>query len=71
MYKGWILCKPNFQDSYETNRLIEEFKNHDIDVKIIYPILSFIKFTISSAIFFLVKVSIPSKPGLELTSHIL
>ena len=37
MYKGWILCKPNFQDSYETNRLIEEFKNHDIDVKIINP----------------------------------
>ena len=26
MHKGWILCKPQFQDSYETTRLLEEFK---------------------------------------------
>ena len=32
MSKGWILCKPRFQDSYETNRLIEEFKNQNIGV---------------------------------------
>ena len=37
MYKGWLLVKPQFQDSYETIRLIEEFKNHNIDVKIIDP----------------------------------
>ena len=37
MHKGWILCKPKFQDSYETIRLVEEFKNHNIDVRIIDP----------------------------------
>ena len=37
MHKGWLLVKPNFQDSYETIRLIEEFKNHNIDVRIIAP----------------------------------
>jgi len=37
MVSGWILCKPKFQDSYETTRLIEEFKNHNIDVKVINP----------------------------------
>ena len=37
MYKGWLLCKPQFKNSYETIRLIEEFKNHKIDVKIIDP----------------------------------
>ena len=37
MAKGWILIKPKFQDSYETNRLVEEFKNHKIDVKLIDP----------------------------------
>ena len=37
MNKGWILCKPKFQDSYETNRLVEEFKNHNIDVMVIDP----------------------------------
>ena len=37
MHKGWILCKPQFQDSYETTRLLEEFKNHKIDIKLIDP----------------------------------
>ena len=37
MNKGWILCKERFYDSYETKRLVEEFKNHNIDVKIIDP----------------------------------
>ena len=37
MSKGWILCKPRFQDSYETNRLVEEFKNQGIGVDIINP----------------------------------
>jgi len=37
MHKGWMLVKPQFQNSYETNRLIEEFKNYKIDVKLIDP----------------------------------
>ena len=37
MYKGWILCKPMFQESYETNRLVEEFRNQDIEVNIFDP----------------------------------
>ena len=37
MHKGWILCKPMFQESYETSRLVEEFKNNNIDVKVIDP----------------------------------
>jgi len=37
MNKGWILCKPQFQGSYETNRLVEEFKNHNIDISLIDP----------------------------------
>ena len=37
MYKGWILVKPKFQESYETERLLEEFGNHDIEVKLIDP----------------------------------
>jgi gamma-F420-2:alpha-L-glutamate ligase len=37
MAKGWILCKPKFQDSYETDRLVEEFKNHNINVSLIDP----------------------------------
>jgi len=34
---GWILCKPQFQDSYETKRLIEEFDKQDIQVSVIDP----------------------------------
>ena len=30
MIKCCILAKPRFQDSYETNRLVEEFKNGNI-----------------------------------------
>ena len=37
MNKGWILVKPKFHHSYETIRLVEEFKNHNIDVRIIDP----------------------------------
>ena len=37
MHKGWLLNKPKFHDSYETTRLIEEFKNNNIDVKCIDP----------------------------------
>ena len=37
MSKGWILCKPRYHDSYETTRLVEEFKNHNIEVKLIDP----------------------------------
>ena len=29
MVKGWVLCKHKFYDSYETTRLVEEFKNHN------------------------------------------
>ena len=34
---GWMLVKPKFQESYETERLLEEFGNHNIDVKLIDP----------------------------------
>ena len=37
MNKGWLLVKLNFQDSYETVRLVEEFKNHNIEVSLIDP----------------------------------
>ena len=37
MSSGWILVKPLFKDSYETKRLVEEFGNHKIDVKLIDP----------------------------------
>ena len=37
MAKGWMLVKQRFMDSYETQRLLEEFGNHDIEVKLIDP----------------------------------
>ena len=37
MAKGWMLVKPKFQESYETQRLLEEFGNYDIEVKLIDP----------------------------------
>ena len=37
MNKGWLLCKERFHNAYETIRLVEEFKNHNIDVKVIDP----------------------------------
>ena len=37
MNKGWMLVKPKFQESYETQRLLEEFGNYDIEVKLIDP----------------------------------
>ena len=37
MLKGWILYKHNPENSYESNRFVEEFKREDIDVDIINP----------------------------------
>ena len=37
MVSGWLLVKPQFHDSYETNRLVEEFKNNDVGIRIIDP----------------------------------
>ena len=37
MASGWLLIKPKFQDSYETKRLVEEFDNSDIKIRIIDP----------------------------------
>ena len=37
MHKGWVLCKPKFQTSYETVRLVEEFENQNIGVEVINP----------------------------------
>lgn len=37
MAKGWMLVKQKFMDSYETQRLLEEFRNYDIEVKLIDP----------------------------------
>ena len=37
MVSGWLLVKPQFNDSYETNRLVEEFKNYDINIRVIDP----------------------------------
>ena len=37
MAKGWMLVKQRFMDSYETQRLLEEFKNYNIEVKLIDP----------------------------------
>ena len=34
---GWMLVKPKFQESYETERLLEEFGNYNIEVKLIDP----------------------------------
>ena len=34
---GWILVKDKFWDSYETNRLIEEFQKQDIDIQLVDP----------------------------------
>ena len=34
---GWILVKDKFWESYETNRLIEEFQKQDIDIQLVNP----------------------------------
>ena len=34
---GWILVKDRFWESYETNRLIEEFQKQDIDIQLVDP----------------------------------
>ena len=35
--KGWILVKDKFWDSYETNRLTEEFQKQDIEIQLVNP----------------------------------
>jgi gamma-F420-2:alpha-L-glutamate ligase len=37
MVSGWILCKLQFHDSYETKRLIKEFDDSDIKIRVIDP----------------------------------
>jgi gamma-F420-2:alpha-L-glutamate ligase len=37
MVSGWLLVKPQFQDSYESKRLVEEFDDSDIKIRIIDP----------------------------------
>ena len=37
MVSGWLLVKPKFQDSYEAKRLVEEFDDSDIKIRIIDP----------------------------------
>ena len=37
MHKGWILCKQKFHDSYETTRLIKEFDDNDVKIRVIDP----------------------------------
>ena len=37
MNKGWMLVKNKFWESYETNRLIEEFKKQDIEIQLVNP----------------------------------
>ena len=34
---GWMLVKDKFWESYETNRLIEEFQKQDIDIQLVDP----------------------------------
>ena len=34
---GWMLVKDRFWESYETNRLIEEFQKQDIDIQLVNP----------------------------------
>ena len=34
---GWMLVKDKFWESYETNRLIEEFQKQDIEVQLVDP----------------------------------
>ena len=37
MNKGWMLVKDRFWESYETNRLIEEFQKQDIEIQLVDP----------------------------------
>ena len=37
MNKGWMLVKDRFWESYETNRLVEEFHNQNINVQLVDP----------------------------------
>ena len=34
---GWMLVKDKFWESYETNRLIEEFQKQNIDIQLVDP----------------------------------
>ena len=37
MINGWILYKNDIKESYETQRLIEEFEKQDIKVRVVHP----------------------------------
>ena len=37
MDRGWILYKHDPENSYESNRLVEEFKKENIDIDVINP----------------------------------
>ncbi len=37
MINGWILYKNDVEESYETRRLIEEFENQNIKVRVVHP----------------------------------
>ena len=37
MYKGWLLVKEKFHNSYETGRLVDEFDRSCIEIKLIDP----------------------------------
>ena len=37
MNKGWMLVKPKFQESYETQRLLEEFHKQNINIQLVDP----------------------------------
>ena len=37
MKRGWLLCKEDFQSSYECKRLVEEFDKAKINIEVIDP----------------------------------
>ena len=37
MKRGWLLCKEDFQSSYECERLVEEFEKAKINIEVIDP----------------------------------
>ena len=37
MINGWILYKNDIEESYETQRLVEEFEKQDIKVRVVHP----------------------------------
>ena len=37
MISGWILYKNELEESYETQRLVEEFESQDVKVRVVHP----------------------------------